>query len=183
MLTGLNSGTATNLQLGAGAILKSAYVDSTSLSASNILTATNGGITFSAVPEVFVPAVDGMSSNIKGGGKRYINWDVTLSFTAVEASAEVLLKALGGADQDGTTGVITARNTLVSTDYGDLYLVAEKGNGDVIQITIKNAINEGGLSLSTTNNGNGGIAFTIKGNYDISDFETPPFEIKTISGS
>lgn len=180
MLTGLNSGTATNLQLGAGAILKSAYVDASSLSASNILTATNGGITFSAIPTFFVPTVDGMFENIKGGGKTITNWAVTLTFTAVEASAEVLLKALGCASQD-TNGVITGRHTISPNDYADLYVVAEKGDGSVIQITVKNALSTGGLSLSTANNGNGGISFTIQGNYDISDLETPPFEIKTIT--
>lgn len=181
MLTGLNSGTATNLQLGAGAVLKSAYTDSTSLSASNILSATNGGATFSAVPTFFVPTVDGMFENIKGAGKTITNWAVTLSFTAVEASAEVLLKALGCADQDGTTGVITGRHTISPSDYADLYFIAEKGDGSVIQITIKNAMNTSGLSLQTANNGNGGISFTFSGNYDISDLETPPFEIKTIA--
>lgn len=181
MLTGLNSGTATNLQLGAGAILKSAYVDKTSLNANNVLTATNGGITFSAVPTFFVPTVDGMFENIKGAGKTISNWAVTLTFTAVEASAEVLLKALGCADQDGPTGVITGRHTISTNDYSDLYVVAEKGDGSVIEITIKNAMNTSGLSLQTANNGNGGISFTISGNYDISDLDTPPFEIKTIA--
>ena len=183
MLTGLNSSTATHLQLGAGVILKTAYTNASSITASNILTATNGGITFSATPTFFVPSVDGMFENIKGAGKAITNWDVTLSFTAVEASAGVLLKALGCADQDGTTGAITARHTISSTDYADLYVVAEKGDGSVIQITIKNALSTGGLSLQTANNGNGGISFTIKGHYDISALDTPPFEIKNIVAS
>lgn len=181
MITGLNSGTATNLQLGAGAILKSAYSSSTSLSASNILSATNGGMTFSAVPEYFTPSVDGMFDNVKGGGRRIVRYVVTLSFTAVEADAEVLLKALGCADQDGTTGVITGRHTISSSDYADLYAIGEKGDGSIIQITIKNAMNTNGLVLTTTNNGNGGIAFVIQGNYDIGSLDTPPFEIKTIA--
>lgn len=181
MLTGLNASTATNLQLGAGAILKTKYTTGTTLSATNILTATNGGITFSAVPEFFTPTVDGMFDNIKGAGKAITRWVVTLTFTAVEADAEVLLKALGCADADGTTGVITGRHTISSSDYADLYVIAEKGDNTVIQITIKNAMNTSGLSLATANNGNGGISFTISGNYDISDLETPPFEIETIA--
>lgn len=181
MLTGLNSSTATNLQLGAGAILKSKYTTGTTLSASNILSATNGGLTFSAVPTFFTPTVDGMFDNIKGGGKTITNWVVTLSFTAVEADAEVLLKALGCAEQDGTTGVITGRHEIKATDYADIYAIGEKGDGTVIQITIKNGMNTNGLNLQTANNGNGGISFTIQGNYDINDLETPPFEIETIA--
>ena len=181
MLTGLNSNTATNLQLGAGVILKSKYVSGTPFTASDVLSATNGGITFSAVPEFFTPTVDGMFDNIKGAGKTITRWVVTLSFTAVEADAEVLLKALGCADQNGTTGVITGRHNIASTDYANLYVLAEKGDTTVIQITVKNAMNTSGLNLSTVNNGNGGISFTISGNYDISDLETPPFEIETIA--
>lgn len=183
MITGLNAGTAQNLQLGAGAILKSAYVGASSLSASNILSATNGGMTFSAVPTYFTPTVDGIFDNVKGAGRTITNWAVTLTFTAVEADAEVLLRALGCADQDGTTGVITGRHTIKATDYADLYAIAEKGDGSIIQITIKNALNTNGLSLQTVNNGNGGISFTISGNYDIAALDTPPFEIKTIASA
>lgn len=180
MLTGLNASTATNLQLGAGAILKTKYTTGTTLSATNILSATNGGMTFSAVPEFFTPTVDGMFDNIKGAGKAITRWTVTLTFTAVEADAEVLLKALGCADADAN-GVITGRHTISANDYADIYAIAEKGDGTIIQITIKNAMNTSGLSLATANNGNGGISFTISGNYDINDLETPPFEIETIA--
>lgn len=180
MLTGLNSGTATKLQLGAGAVLKSKYAKGDTISASNVLSATNGGITFTAVPNFYTPTVDGVNDNIKGL-KFIINWTVTLSFTAVEADASVLLKALGIAEQDGTTGVITGKHKIVSSDYEDIYVIGEKANGDVIQITIFNALSTAGLNLTTTNNGNGGIAFTITGNYDVEELETPPFEIEIIA--
>lgn len=179
MITGLNTNTAQNLQLGAGAILKSKYVRGTTLSAENILSATNGGLSFTAVPQWFTPSVDGIFSNVKGAGKRITNWVVTLSFTAVEADAEVIAKALGCADIDGN--VITGRHTINAEDYSDIYAIGEKGDGSVIQITLKNALNTNGLSLQTTNNGNGGIAFTVEANYDIADLDTPPFEIETIA--
>ena len=180
MLTGLSSKTATNLQLGAGVILNAKYTTGGTISSSNILTATNGGITFSAVPTFFTPTVDGMFENIKGAGKQITHWDVTLSFTAVEAEASVLLRALGCADQDGTTGVITARHEVKTADYADIYAIGERGDGKLIQITIKNGLNTSGLSLQTVNDGNGGISFTIAGNYDINDLEEPPFEIEII---
>lgn len=180
MKTGLTSGTAQNLQLGAGAVLKSKYEAGDTLSEENVLSATNGGITFSAVPNFWTPSIDGASENVKGL-RMMGNWTVTLSFTAVEASASVLLKALGCADQDSDTGVITGRHTINASDYTDLYVIGEKSNGDVIQITIKNALSTGGLSLTTANNGNGGIAFTINGHYDLDDLDTPPFEIETIA--
>lgn len=180
MLTGLNSGTAQKLQLGAGAVLKEKYEAGDTLSATNVLSATTGGITFSAVPQFWTPSIDGAGEYVKG--LRMVgSWVVTLTFTAVEADASVLLKALGCADQDSDTGVITGRHTINASDYADLYVIGEKSNGDVIQITIKNALSTGGLSLTTANNGNGGIAFTINGHYDLDDLDTPPFEIETIA--
>ena len=42
-------------------------------------------------------------------------------------------------------------------------------------------LSTGGFNLSTANNGNGGIAFTIAGHYALDDLDTPPFEIETIA--
>lgn len=85
MLTGLNAKTAENIQLGAGAILKTKYIKGTTLSNENILSATNGGITLAIVPEYFTPTIDGNFDNVKGTGKTIIRYTATLSFTAVEA--------------------------------------------------------------------------------------------------
>lgn len=178
MFTGLNSSTAQNLQLGAGAILKSKYIAGTKLSADNILSATNGGITVSIVPEFFTPSIDGNFDNVMGTGKTVTRYTATLSFTAVEADAEVLARALGCADISGN--VMTGRHTISADDYQDIYAVGEKGDGSVIQFTLKNAMNTSGLTLATTNNGNGGISFSISANYDVNDLDTPPFEIETI---
>ena len=177
MLTGLNSNTAQNLQLGAGAVLKTKYEAGTALSAENILSATNGGIHFTAVPQWFTPTVDGASDVVKGL-KKPTHWVVNLSFTAVEADAEVIKTALGVATD--TEGVITGKTTVTDADYKDFYVIGEKGDGSIIQITLKNGLNTNGLDIQTANNGNGGIAFNIMGHYDFDDLETPPFEIETI---
>lgn len=177
MLTGLNSNTAQNLQLGAGAVLKTKYEVGTELSANNILSATNGGIHFTAVPQWFTPTVDGASDVVKGL-KKPTHWVVNLSFTAVEADAEVIKTALGVAND--TEGVITGKTTVADADYKDFYVIGEKGDGSIIQITLKNGLNTNGLDIQTANNGNGGIAFNIMGHYDFNDLETPPFEIETI---
>lgn len=178
MLTGLNAGTAQNIQLGAGAILKTKYTKGTTLSADNILSATNGGITVNIVPEYFTPAIDGNYDNIKGTGKTVARYTVTLAFTAVEADASVILKALGCADE--ASGVITGRHNIKASDYTDIYAIGEKGDGSIVQVTLKNAMNTNGFNLVTANNGNGGIAFNISANYDVNSLNTPPFEIETI---
>ena len=178
MLTGLNSQTAQNIQLGAGAILKEKYVANTKLTAENILSATNGGMTVAIIPEFFTPSIDGNFDNVKGTGKTITRYTVNLSFTAVEADAEVLAKALGCVDITGN--IIRGRHRIKDTDYADIYAIGEKGDGSIIQVTLKNAMNTSGLSLVTSNNGNGGISFTISANYDVNDLNTPPFEIETI---
>lgn len=182
MLTGLNSNTATNLQLGAGAVLKTKYTQGNQINdewkKTNVLTATNGGITFNAVPNFFTPNVDGGSERIKE--LRYlVDWTVTATFTAVEVRDEVIKKSLG-ATTTTTGGAITGASKISPTDFADLYILAERGDGAIIQITMKNSLSTGGLSLTTANNGNGGIAVTITGHYSMSDLDTPPFEIETI---
>lgn len=177
MLTGLNTNTAHNLQLGAGAVLKEKYVVGTKLSADNVLSATNGGIHFTAVPQFFTPSVDGASDVVKGL-KKPTHWVVNLSFTAVEADMEVIKTALGFTTEKD--GAITGRTTITDADYKNFYVIGEKGDGSIIQITLKNGLNTNGLDIQTANNGNGGIAFNIMGHYDLTDLETPPFEIETI---
>jgi hypothetical protein len=178
MLTGLNLSTASNIQLGAGAILKNKYTAGTVLSADNILSATNGGITVAIVPEYFTPSIDGNFDNVMGTGKTVTRYTATLSFTAVETDAEVLVRALGCADVSGN--VITGRHTIKAEDYKDIYAIGERGDGSIIQFTLKNAMNTNGLTLTTANNGNGGIAFSISANYSVDDLDNPPFEIETI---
>lgn len=178
MLTGLNTGTAQNIQLGAGAILKTKYTAGTKLTVDNILSATNGGMTIAIVPEFFTPSIDGNFDNVMGTGKTVTRYTATLTFTAVEADAEVLAKALGCADTTGN--IITGRHKIKASDYSDIYAIGEKGDGSIIQFTLKNAMNTSGLRLATANNGNGGISFSISANYDVNDLNNPPFEIETI---
>ena len=89
-----------------------------------------------------------------------------------------MAKALGCVDIDGN--VITGRHKIKDADYADIYAIGEKGDGSIIQATFKNAMNTSGLSLTTANNGNGGISFTISANYDVNNLDNPPFEIETI---
>lgn len=178
MITGLNQNTAEHIQLGAGAILKTKYTAGTTLSKDNILTATNGGITFNAVPTWFTPSVDGADEDI-ADLKHIVKWRVSLTFTAVETSTDVLLKALGVAELK--ENVIKGKTKITLEDFKDLYVIGEKGNGDVLQITIKNAMSVGGLNLSTANNGNGGITFTINGHYKLENLNEAPFDIETLA--
>lgn len=179
MLTGLNANTAQHIQLGAGALLKQKYVKGTKLTAEQILSATNGGITINLVPTFFTPTIDGNFENVKGTGKTVTNWAVTVTTTVVEASKDVVLTALGCADES-EDGVITGRHTVKPSDYKDFYVIGERGDGAIIQVTIKNGMNTSGLSLATANNGNGGISLTITGNYDVNNLDEPPFEIEII---
>ena len=182
MLTGLNSGTAINLQLGAGLITRTKYEAGTKIDdawkKANVLTATNGGISVAIVPEFFTPSVDGNFDNVVGTGKTITRWTATATTTAVEAQVNMLKTALGVADVTGNT--IKGRHTIKIEDYQDLFILAEKGDGSIVQITLKNAMNTSGLSLSTANNGNGGISLSLSANYDVADVNNPPFEIETI---
>ena len=182
MLTGLNSSTAEKLQLGAGIISKAkietGVVIDDDWKQANVLTATNGGITVSLVPEFYTPSIDGNFDNVKGTGKTLIRWTATVTTTAVETEIAMLKTALGVVDVAGTK--LTARHTIKESDYQDLYVIAEKSNGELIQVTLKNSMNTSGLSLATANNGQGGISLTISANYDVKKPNEVPFEIETL---
>ena len=182
MLTGLNSSTAEKLQLGAG-IISRAKVEANTIidddwKKANVLTATNGGITVALVPEFYTPAIDGNFDNVKGTGKTLTRWTATVTTTAVETEIAMLKTALGVVDVAGTK--LTGRHNIKESDYQDLYVIAEKSNGELIQVTLKNSMNTSGLSLATANNGQGGISLTISANYDVKKPNEVPFEIDVL---
>lgn len=182
MLTGINSNTGSNIQLGAGLISLTKITADTLINdewkKANILTATNGGISVALVPEYFTPSIDGNFDNVMGTGKTITRWTATVTTTAVETEVKMLQTALGVSDLNGDT--IKVRHTIKPTDYKDLYVVAERGDGALIQVTLKNAMNTTGMTLSTANNGNGGISLSLSANYDVTKQDELPFEIEVI---
>lgn len=177
MKTGLTSRTIESLQLNAGVLL-TAYTKGEDIAEEDILGATRGGGSFTAVPTMHQAAVDGAPTYVVGL-ERCDDWVVTLNATMVELNDEAITRALGvGVTKTGTTDkVFTVKNTVNTTDFKDLYWVGDLSNGQNVVIKIKNALNTGGLNLTFSDRGEGTYALALIGHYTVSDLENAPFDI------
>lgn len=169
--------------VGAGLLLKARPTitgSSVTISDDSILGASRGGFTFNPTPSTRSRAIDGLASNTVGihAVDRY---EPTLSGTFITANSDVLLKALGFADN--TSNVLTARHKVKSTDYVDIWFIQPRTDGGYILIEIKNAVTTTGTNIKTNDNGETEIPLTLVGNYTLASQDTPPFSITIIPAS
>ena len=180
--TGLTDRTIVNLQLNAG-VLCTTYTKGTPIEEDDIIGATRGGGSFTAVPTVHQAAVDGAPTYTKGL-ERVDDWVITLNATMVEVSDEAISRALGvgviktetgtGTTKDTT---FTVKRTVNDADYKDLYWVGDLSNGQNVVIKIKNALNTSGLNLTFSDRGEGTYALALIGHFTTDDLDTAPFEL------
>ena len=180
--TGLTDRTIVNLQLNAGVLLTT-YTKGTDINEDDIIGATRGGGSFTAVPTVHQAAVDGAPTYTKGL-ERVDDWVITLNATMVEVSDEAISRALGVGVTKTETGTGTTKDTTFmvkrtvnDADYKDLYWVGDLSNGQNVVIKIKNALNTSGLNLTFSDRGEGTYALALIGHFTTDDLDTAPFEL------
>lgn len=180
--TGLTDRTIVNLQLNAGVLL-TAYTKGTEIEEDDIIGATRGGGSFTAVPTVHQAAVDGAPTYTKGL-ERVDDWVVTLNATMLEVNDEAISRALGVGVVKSETGsgttkdtVFTVKRTVNDADYKDLYWVGDLSNGQNVVIKIKNALNTSGFNLTFKDRGEGTYALALIGHFTTADLDTAPFEL------
>lgn len=177
--TGLTDRTIVNLQLNAGVLLTK-YKKGTDIEEDDIIGATRGGGSFTAVPTVHQAAIDGAPTYTKGL-ERVDDWVITLNATMVELNDDAVSRALGvgvvktGGDTADT--VFTVKRTVNDEDYKDLYWVGDLSNGQNVVIKIKNALNTSGLNLTFSDRGEGTYALALIGHFTTEDLDTAPFEL------
>lgn len=177
--TGLTERTIVNLQLNAGVLLTS-YTKGEDIAEEDIIGATRGGGSFTAVPTVHQAAVDGAPTYTKGL-ERVDDWVITLNATMLEVNDDAISRALGvGVVKTGggaADTVFTVKRTVNDADYKDLYWVGDLSNGQNVVIKIKNALNTSGLNLTFTDRGEGTYALALIGHFTVDDLDTAPFEL------
>lgn len=193
-ITAVRNETFKNLQLNAGAFLVNFdYASIESVDAlkaaiatalkdkSKTLGATRGGGTFTATPEV---------RNIEADGKRYKfvgstvfdSWSIKLTGTLMEIIPENFSRILAAADVTENSGhtvkTIKVRTDLKSTDFIEsLSWIGDTSRG-AMMITIKNALNTTGATLTFTDKGEGTLPFEFNAHQSsVEDTEYAPFEI------
>lgn len=184
-----------NLQLNAGVLLSSFTPSSGTLTASDILGATSGGISFTATPTYtdFGEDIDNCPKNMKEL-KRLESWEAKLSGSFVSVSAALAKTLVGAASVDGSDNTkVVPRNDLEEADFsevwwvGDYSAVNDDGDGSngagFVAIRLLNALSTGGFSIQSTDKGKGKFSFEFTGHYSMDAQDTPPFEIYVKQGA
>ena len=168
-----------HIQMNAGILAKNFTPTSGEVAKSDIIGATSGGINFTATPSFtdFGEDIDNCPANTMEL-KRIDSIEAKLSGTFVTLNTALGKKLAAAADE--TEGKIVPRSALSEEDFADIWLIGdysgENGNG-YIAIRLINALNTGGLQITTQNKAKGQFAFEFTGHYSIKNPEIVPYEL------
>lgn len=189
--TQIPSDTFKKLQLNAGVLATTFEPSTGTLTATNVIGATTGGIAFEATPEFedFGEDIDNCPKNTMEL-KKLTSWEVLLSGTFVTMDTAVAKSMTGAADIDGSdpTKVVPRNDVDVEKDFHDIWFVgdySDENTGDsagFIAIRVINALSTGGFKLQTTDKGKGNFEFEYTGHYSMSAQDTVPFEVYVKDG-
>lgn len=190
--TQIPSDTFKKLQLNAGVLATTFEPSTGTLTATNVIGATTGGISFEATPEFedFGEDIDNCPKNTMEL-KKLTSWEVILSGTFVTMDTAVAKSMTGAADIDGSdpTKVVPRNDVDVEKDFSDIWFVGDYSDENTgesagfIAIKVANALSTGGFKLQTTDKGKGNFEFEYTGHYSMSAQDTVPFEVYVKAGS
>ena len=164
----INPALINDFQLGAGVLLSSFDITAPSITPTNIIAATTGGITFN-----ITPTVDDLGSDVDNCPEKTVElayvskYDVSLATTLLNLGNTGVTMALGASDmaENTTAGVkaYTLRYNLETTDFQTMWWLGGLADGRYLAAQLLRGFNTGGFSLKTTKNGKGQTAITITG--------------------
>ena len=189
--TQIPSDTFKKLQLNAGVLATTFEPATGTLTATNVIGATTGGISFEATPEFedFGEDIDNCPKNTMEL-KKLTSWEVVLSGTFVTMDTAVAKSMTGAADIDGSdpTKVVPRNDVDVENDFSDIWFVGDYSDENTgksagfIAIRVINALSTGGFKLQTPDKGKGNFEFEYTGHYSMSAQDTVPFEVYVKAG-
>lgn len=189
--TQIPSDTFKKLQLNAGVLATTFEPATGTLTATNVIGATTGGISFEATPEFedFGEDIDNCPKNTMEL-KKLTSWEVVLSGTFVTMDTAVAKSMTGVADIDGSdpTKVVPRNDVDVENDFSDIWFVGDYSDENTgesagfIAIRVINALSTGGFKLQTTDKGKGNFEFEYTGHYSMGAQDTVPFEVYVKAG-
>ena len=191
VLNGFTANTATNLQLDAGIFVRGladpSTFNGTVTTPAKTIGATSGGGSFTAIPKFrnIFEDLDGARGVYKGG-QVIDSWEIKLTTTIKEMTAENLKLALACADTtsaepEGKYDTTTARLEVKDTDYLDNFCFIGTINGQdtPVIIEIKNVLNMNGLNLIVADKSTGSVSLELQAHFDLSKPDKVPFKIYT----
>lgn len=183
------------LQLGAGLLTSKFNPATGELTASTIIGATSGGVSFEATPSFgdFGEDIDNCPKNTKEL-KTLDSWDAKMSgsFVTMDTTAAVSVIGAAAVASDDPTKVVP-RNSLNDTDFKDIWWIGDysdvnddgssTGKAGFIAIRLINALSTGGFKIQSGDKAKGAFEFEYTGHYTIEHIDTVPFELYIKAGS
>lgn len=193
--TQIPTDTFKKLQLGAG-ILTTEFDPATGeLTASNIIGATSGGVSFEATPSFtdFGDDIDNCPKNTKEL-KKLDSWEAKMSGSFVTMDTNVATSVIGTAavaSNDSTK--VVPRNYVEVKDFKNIWWVGDysdinedgssAGKAGFIAIKLINALSTGGFKIQSGDKAKGTFEFEYTGHYSSENIDTVPFELYIKAGS
>lgn len=193
--TQIPTDTFKKLQLGAGILTTDFNTKTGELTASNIVGATSGGVSFEATPSFsdFGEDIDNCPKNTKEL-KKLEDWDAKMSgsFVTMDTNAAVSVIGTAAVASDDPTKVVP-RNSVDVKDFKDIWWVGDYSdvNDDgasarkagFIAIKLISALSTGGFKIQSGDKAKGTFEFEYTGHYSLENIDTVPFEIYIKAGS
>lgn len=193
--TQIPTDTFKKLQLGAG-LLASEFDPATGeLTASDIVGATSGGVSFEATPSFsdFGEDIDNCPKNTKEL-KELDSWETKMSGSFVTMDTTAAVSVIGAAAlASGDPTKVVPRNSVKDTDFKDIWWIGDysdinedgssAGKAGFIAIRLINALSTGGFKIQSGDKAKGTFEFEYTGHYSIANIDTVPFELYIKAGS
>lgn len=193
--TQIPTDTVKKLQLNAGILTTEFDPKTGELSASNIIGATSGGVSFEATPSFsdFGEDIDNCPKNTKEL-KNLDGWEAKMSgsFVTMDTNAAVSVIGTAAVASDDPTKVVP-RNSVDAKDFKDLWWVGDysdvnddgssAGKAGFIAIKLIDALSTGGFKIQSGDKAKGTFEFEYTGHYSIVNVDIVPFELYIKAGS
>lgn len=193
--TQIPTDTFKKLQLGAGILTTEFDPTTGELTASNIIGATSGGVSFEATPSFadFGEDIDNCPKNTKEL-KKLDSWEAKMSGSFVTMDTNVATSVIGTAavaSNDSTK--VVPRNFVEAEDFKNIWWVGDysdinedgssAGKAGFIAIKLINALSTGGFKIQSGDKAKGTFEFEYTGHYSSENIDTVPFELYIKAGS
>ena len=186
--TKIPTDTFKTLQLNAGLMLTSFEPNTATVTESNIMGATSGGVNFTATPSFidFGEDIDNCPKNMLEL-KKLDSWDIKMSGTFVSIDKTLASSLIGPADvtagRTNNHDKIVPRNDLKPADFKDVWWVGDYSDANTgdsagfIAIHMMKTLSTGGFQLQSTDRAKGTFAFEYTAHFSMAAQDTVPFEV------
>ena len=193
--TQIPTDTFKKLQLNAGILTTDFDPATGKLTASNIVGATSGGVSFEATPSFsdFGEDIDNCPKNTKEL-KRLDSWEAKMSGSFVTMDTATAVSVIGtAAVASGDRTKVVPRNSVDAKDFKNIWWVGDysdinedgssAGKAGFIAIKLINALSTGGFKVQSGDKAKGTFEFEYTGHYSIENTDVVPFELYIKAGS